>query len=41
MMNECWLLDTSALESKSCMVGNLNSEGVDFLDKICEDTILE
>ena len=32
------LLDTSSLESKSCKVGNLTSEGFDFLDKIRADT---
>lgn len=30
--------DTSALEGKSCNVGNLTSEGFDLLDKIRSDT---
>lgn len=33
------LLYTSSLESKSCKVGNLTSEGFDFLDKIRADTV--
>ena len=33
------ILDTSALESKSCNVGNLTSEGFDLLDKIRADTV--
>lgn len=33
------LFDRSSLESKSCKVGNLTSEGFDFLDKIRADTI--
>lgn len=33
------ILDTSALESKSCNVGNLTSEGFDLLDKIRTDTV--
>ena len=33
------ILDTSSLESKSCNVGNLTSEGVDLLDKIRADTV--
>lgn len=33
------LLDTSALENKSCAVGNLTSEGFDLLDKIRADTV--
>ena len=33
------LLDTSSLERKSCKVGNLTSEGFDFLDKIRADTV--
>lgn len=33
------LLDTSSLESKSCKIGNLTSEGFDFLDKIRADTV--
>lgn len=33
------LLDTSSLESKSCKIGNLTSEGFDFLDKIRTDTV--
>lgn len=33
------ILYTSALESKSCNVGNLTSEGFDLLDKIREDTV--
>lgn len=32
------ILDTSALENKSCNVGNLTSEGFDLLDKIRSDT---
>ncbi|MCI8665086.1 MAG: DUF2513 domain-containing protein [Dorea sp.] len=32
------ILDTSPLESKSCKVGNLTSEGFDLLDKIRADT---
>lgn len=31
--------DTSALEGKSCNVGNLTSEGFDLLDKIRPDTV--
>ena len=33
------ILDTSSLESKSCNVGNLTSEGFDLLDKIRTDTV--
>lgn len=33
------ILDTSALEGKSCKVGNLTSEGFDLLDKIRSDTV--
>ena len=33
------ILDTSSLESKSCDVGNLTSEGFDLLDKIRADTV--
>ena len=33
------VLDTSTIESKSCNVGNLTSEGFDLLDKIRSDTV--
>lgn len=33
------ILDTSTLDSKSCNVGNLTSEGFDLLDKIRSDTV--
>lgn len=42
MKNDCLIgkmLDTSALENKSCAVGNLTSEGFDLLDKIRADTV--
>ena len=33
------ILDTSSLESKSCNVGNLTSEGFALLDKVRTDTV--
>ena len=33
------LRDTSALDNRSCAVGNLTSEGFDLLDKIRADTV--
>ncbi len=33
------MLDTSALENKSCAVGNLTSERLDLFDKIRADTV--
>ena len=33
------ILNTSTLESRSCNVGNLTSEGFDLLDKIRADTV--